>query len=132
MNRRWFLAAFAAIVTLIAANTATAFPVANTCCSFLVVVSCNTRAACLPISVGTTWAGAAQVNSATACGGTWFPIAGACPPVPATLDAVTVDGTAVPFGGPTYITLLCGDCARVSVGYDPTTGCIRIQISVCP
>ncbi len=132
MNRRTVfstLTAIAAIMMFGTTNRASAV-MANTCCTFDVVASCHFAAACLPISVVTTWAGTPQTDSKTTCGLTTFTIAGCPPTTPATLDAVTVDGVACAVPGTTFIVLACGACARVSIGYD-AAGCIRMQISAC-
>lgn len=137
---RYYRAA-ALCMLLLAASAAlplsaqTSMPVPNTCCTFNVIVSNTVPSACLPVSVTTSWGGVVQTNVRTVTGTppTTYSI-NSCPPVPATLDWVSLDG------GTTRITAFntlsdpiflssCGACVRVVVIYDGD--CIFIRISAC-
>ena len=140
MQRTWHysrLASFLLMMFLAAgmlASAQTSMPVPNTCCVFSVVVSNTVPSACLPVSITTSWAGSIQTNTRTVTGipPTIYSI-NSCPPVPSTLDWVSLDG------GTTKITVFntlsapfflpCGTCVQTVVTYDGD--CIFIRISIC-
>ncbi|HVZ38823.1 MAG TPA: hypothetical protein VHI13_06075 [Candidatus Kapabacteria bacterium] len=133
MNRRTLFATgvtLAVLAALVGGPRAGAQPMNNACCTFTIAANNTIPANCFPFNVKTVWAGVGQTNSIPGTGQNQFQING-CPPVPATLDAITINGTTVTPGSPGNITLACGVCVFVHCTYD-TNGCIIIHLSTCP
>jgi hypothetical protein len=136
MKKRSFLGALAmiamlAVITVASPGRALAQSVPNNCCGFIITVSHLIPAACLPISVKSSWGGVTRTDLATVNGDnpiTFVP----CPPIPATFDWVSLDGgvTKVPFGGSATVTLPppCGLTLTYDVSADAPGGCIHIRI----
>ncbi len=139
ISYRYYRAALLCILLLAGSaalplSAQTSMPVPNSCCTFSVVVSNTVPSVCLPVSITTSWGGVVQTNIRTVTGipPTVYSI-NACPPVPPTLDWVSLDG------GITRITVFnalsdpfflpCGTCVQTVVIYDGD--CIFIRISIC-
>ncbi|MBS1912781.1 MAG: hypothetical protein JST22_12405 [Bacteroidetes bacterium] len=134
MNKRMLYPMVAALATLLAlaiVPAASAQSINNVCCGFVIAANNSIPANCFPFNVKTVWAGAGQTNSIPGTGQNGFQITGCPPTTPATLDAITINGTTVTPGSPGNITLACGVCVFVHCSYD-ANGCIIIHLSICP